>query len=96
MQINLRKAVCLLSTIICSLAAFAQNGRQQLLLQSDVDKALTQMRNNSQIDADSVYRLASNWSRYPELKQTGYDYTYYYTDASFGKMPLHVYIPGSY
>lgn len=96
MQINFRKAVCLLSIIMCSLAAFAQNGRQQLLLQSDVDNALTQMRNNSQIDADSAYRLISNYSQYPELKQTGYDYTYYYTDAVYGKIPLHVYIPGTY
>jgi len=82
--------------MIFSLTAFAQKGRKQLLLQNSVDKALNQMLGNSQIDADSAYRLIGSWSGYPDIQQTGYDYIYYYEDAVFGKVPMHVYIPPTY
>ncbi len=82
--------------MVCTLAAFAQGGRQQLSLPNSFDSILAQIQNDQAIDADSAYRLVANWSHYPGLKQTAYDYIFFYNDPTYGKIPLHVYIPATY
>jgi len=57
---------------------------------------IDQIKENNQIDADSTYKLFSNWSAYPPVKATGKEYLYNYTDTLYGKIPLRIYIPASY
>jgi predicted esterase len=81
----------MIPSIVC-----AQNESMLLPTGNSIDSALQRIHLNSNIDADSTYKLLSNWSNYPSLKRTGSDYIFYYQDITFGKIPLHVYIPSNY
>jgi predicted esterase len=61
-----------------------------------VDKIISQIGDNKAINADSAFKLFSNWSQYPVIEKTGIDYMYYYTDSVYGKIPLRVFIPRNY
>ncbi|MET3501386.1 putative esterase [Mucilaginibacter rubeus] len=62
---------------------------------SNADKRISQIRVNNEIDADSTFKLLSNWHDYPDIKG-GKDYLFYYTDSLFGKVPFRVFVPVSY
>jgi predicted esterase len=89
--------ILLLTFILCSLnQLFAQQRRPILSLSGNSDKLIKQIEENNSINTDSAYKLLNNWSQYAMIKETGHDYVYYYTDSTFGKIPLHVYIPANY
>ncbi|SDH28439.1 hypothetical protein ACQ86K_30630 [Mucilaginibacter sp. P19] len=62
---------------------------------SNAEKRISQIRVNNEIDADSTFKLLSNWHTYPDIKG-GKDYLFYYTDSLFGKVPFRVFVPVSY
>ncbi|TSD67889.1 hypothetical protein FFF34_011025 [Inquilinus sp. KBS0705] len=91
--------VCKVFLLLCAFfpaLLFAQSKAPVLSLVSSVDKTIEQIAANPKIDADGALKLLSNWSAYPNVKETGRDYNFYYTDATYGKVPLHVYIPTTY
>jgi predicted esterase len=75
---------------------FAQEKSFELSSINTADQIMDHINENDKIDADSTFKLLSNWSNYPTVNVTGRDYIYYYSDPAFGKIPMHVYIPASY
>lgn len=57
---------------------------------------ISQVQADTKITADAAFKLLTDWNNYPELKVTGKDYTWFYQDATFGKVPMRVYIPTNY
>ncbi len=81
---------------LISQSLFAQEKPLALPSASMSDQIIDHIKENDKMDADSTYKLLSNWSNYPTVSETGRDYIYYYFDPAFGKVPMHVYIPTSY
>src|ERR1700744_1779619 len=67
-----------------------------LSIKNNALNAIDKIQSNPAINPDSTFTLLSEWSSFPQIKQTGTDYLFYYDDAIFGKIPLRVYIPASY
>lgn len=87
----------ILFAILCSAnQTFAQHKSPLLSLPDHSEKVINLIRENASINVDSTYKILNNWSRYPDIGQTGQEYIYYYNDPLFGEMPLRIYIPASY
>jgi predicted esterase len=74
----------------------AQSKPPELSPANEVENILNQLQSNKAIDADSTFKVLRHWNKFPEIEKTGCDYNYYYNDAVYGRVPLHVYIPASY
>jgi len=81
---------------ILSLKLQAQQISPTLNIKSESGDIINLIAGNKNINADSTFRLLSNFSGYPEITSTGKDYLYYYTDSIYGKLPLRVFIPATY
>lgn len=62
---------------------------------SNANKMISQIQANSKINADSTFKLLSNWHTYPLIKGNR-DYVFYYTDSLFGRVPFRVFVPATY
>ncbi|MEO7213960.1 hypothetical protein [Mucilaginibacter sp.] len=82
--------------LTASVQALAQSKPPELSSANDVEKILSQIQANKAIDADSAFKILSHWNKFPEIKKTGIDYNYFYEDAVYGRVPLHIYIPATY
>jgi predicted esterase len=82
--------------LLLSQALVAQ--QKPLVLPSPVttNRAIDQIAENNKMDADATLKLLKNWSDYPVIEKPGKDYLYYYVDSLYGKIPLRIFIPGSY
>jgi predicted esterase len=81
---------------ILSLKLQAQQISPTLNVKSESGDIINLIAGDKNINADSTFRLLSNFSGYPEITLTGKDYLYYYTDSIYGKLPLRVFIPATY
>jgi len=81
---------------ILSVNLQAQETSPTLNVKSESENVISRIANDENINADSTFRLLTNFSSYPEIKSTGTDYLYYYTDSLYGKLPLRVFIPDTY
>jgi len=70
---------------------FAQQSSPVLSVATKADSIIALIKNNSNINADSTFRLISNWANYPRIEHLGQDYLYYYTDPFYGRIPSFPY-----
>lgn len=97
MKRNLTNLFVLVALLVMpGLTALAQPKAPQLILTDNAAKMLDRLIADKGINADSAYKLLSNWNNYPEIQKTGTDYIFYYNDASIGQTPMRVYIPLGY
>lgn len=51
---------------------------------------------DQKINADSAYKILSNWNDYPEISKPDSWFLFLYKDPIFGTVPLKIYIPKNY
>jgi len=95
---NIRQAFSFLLFGVLLFADFVVCGQSLSLLPlTDGQSAkIEQIRNDPKINADAAFKLLNQLNDYPDLKAVGKDYKWFYNDATFGKVPMRVYIPANY
>jgi len=96
MNLFSQKIFILFLFLLVSQCLFAQEKSLELPSINKADKTIDLIGENNKIDADSIFKLFTNWSDYPVIKKSGKDYLYYYIDSLYGKIPLRIFIPESY
>jgi predicted esterase len=57
---------------------------------------LEHIARDQKINADSAYKILSNWNSYPEISKPDSWFLFLYKDPIFGTVPLKIYIPKNY
>ncbi|HWZ05221.1 MAG TPA: hypothetical protein VNX40_16500 [Mucilaginibacter sp.] len=96
MNLSSQKVIILLLFLLFGQSLFAQEKPLKFSFTNSADQIIDRIKENNKIDADSTYKLLSEWSDFPIIGETGRDYIYNYVDSTLGNIPLHVYIPASY
>ncbi|WP_147425606.1 hypothetical protein [Mucilaginibacter gracilis] len=95
MKLLITKA-CIIILLFAFTSAVAQQKSLQLPTGNDVNAVIDKIRDNKAISADSAFQALSQWSDYPVIQKTGYDYLYYFSDPFYGVVPVRVYVPVNY
>src|SRR5688572_8091794 len=80
-----------ISNLACAQITQTLNYSNDILI-----KELEELRKNDKITPDSAWTILSNWNKYPDIKETGRTYLFFYEDSIFGTVPLKVFIPKNY
>jgi predicted esterase len=94
MKLNLNHLFIIILFITKSFSSAAQENILETS-RANANKLIDKIQNDKAINADSAFKLISNWNVYPTIKG-GKDYLFYYTDSLFGKVPFRVFVPASY
>jgi predicted esterase len=79
-----------------SFAAFSQKASRLSLQNNELINELETLKKDSKISVDSAWTILSSWNQYPFIDAVNKYYLFLYEDATFGIVPLKIFIPGNY
>nr|WP_294950329.1 hypothetical protein [uncultured Mucilaginibacter sp.] len=82
--------------LFISCCSWAQPKLPQLPASNELPVMVERLRLDAKVSADSAAKSLAGWHGYPEIKQKGINYLFYYNDERIGKIPLRVHIPSVY
>ncbi len=92
----MKQALLLIIFTVSSNLCYSQTFDSNVISNSSLTEFTSSITNNKKVDAIQAISKIASFNNYPKIEKLGIEYLIFYSDSTFGEIPVRVYVPTNY